>query len=159
MRLDARSLVSLCTILRTSLPFLAAGNVTGLITFVVGVFLANFPEALSSSGTMLACGIRRRTIMLMWSAIWLWTGLGALLGALIFPQTDQETREREVAVSAIEGLAGGAMLTMIANSVLPEAFEQGGDVVGLSCLLGFLSALAVKSIGQDLEGTTSSACR
>ena len=38
------------------------------------------------------------------------------------------------------------MLCMIANTVLPEAFEQGGDVVGLSCLFGFLSALLVKAV-------------
>ena len=50
-------------------------------------------------------------------------------------------------VFAIEGLAAGAMLTMIAETMLPEAYEQGGSgVVGLSTLAGFLAAMAVKLI-------------
>ena len=45
--------------------------------------------------------------------------------------------------------------------LLPEAFEQGGDVVGLSCLMGFMAAIAVKSIGMMVQdaavaGTSSS---
>ena len=47
-------------------------------------------------------------------------------------------------LSAIHGLAAGAMLTMIAETMLPEAFEQGGAIVGFSTLLGFLTALIVK---------------
>ena len=49
-------------------------------------------------------------------------------------------------MSCIEGLCGGAMLTMISNTALPEAFEQGGDVVGLSCLCGFLLAYTVSAL-------------
>ena len=51
----------------------------------------------------------------------------------------------------IEGVCGGAMLTMIASTVLPEAFEIGGSMVGYVCLLGFLSALLVKSIGEEVN--------
>jgi hypothetical protein len=36
------------------------------------------------------------------------------------------------------------MLTMIAETMLPEAFEQGGAIVGLSTLVGFLAALIAK---------------
>jgi hypothetical protein len=42
------------------------------------------------------------------------------------------------------------MLTMIAQTMMPEAFEQGGDVVGLACLAGFLAALLVKLMGSEL---------
>ncbi len=55
-----------------------SGNVPSLVTFTCGVFVANFPEALSSSATMHACGIRKRTILLMWCVIWLGS---ACLGA------------------------------------------------------------------------------
>ena len=44
----------------------------------------------------------------------------------------------------VEGLAGGAMLTMITATMLPEAFEQGGGtIVGMATLGGFLAALSV----------------
>ena len=47
-------------------------------------------------------------------------------------------------IYGFKGLAAGAMLTMIAETMLPEAFEQGGAIVGMMTLLGFLAALAVK---------------
>ena len=50
------------------------------------------------------------------------------------------------AVAFIESLAAGAMLAMIAETMLPEAFEQGGSVVGMSTIFGFLSAIFVKTI-------------
>ena len=43
-------------------------------------------------------------------------------------------------------LAAGAMLTAIAESMLPEAFEQGGAIVGMATLLGFLAAMLVKLV-------------
>mmetsp|Transcript_108232 Transcript_108232/g.248194 ORF Transcript_108232/g.248194 Transcript_108232/m.248194 type:complete len:525 (-) Transcript_108232:159-1733(-) len=125
------------------------GDKSSLITFVIGVFLANFPEAMSSSGTMKACGMKVTTILAMWSTIVVGTGFGAALGAALFPPGSSENEDTLLITAGIEGLCGGAMLTMIANTVLPEAFEQGGNVVGLSCLMGFMAALAVKSISMS----------
>jgi zinc transporter ZupT len=49
----------------------------------------------------------------------------------------------------IEGVAAGAMLTMIAETMLPEAFEHGGGtIVGLSTLAGFLASMSVKLSGS-----------
>lgn len=114
-----------------------------LLAFVVGVFLANFPEAMSSAGTMRLHGMRKRVILVMWGSIMLMTGLGAFIGAVIFVPGSTDDPVVEKVIAGIEGLCGGAMLCMIANTVLPEAFEQGGDVTGLSCLMGFLVAIAV----------------
>ena len=130
------------------------GDTASLVTFTCGVFLANFPEALSSAAIMHACGLKRRTILLMWCVIWLGTGLGAALGAVAFPplSADEEAGDsRVLIVAAIEGMCGGAMLTMIASSVLPEAFEQSHDASGLSCTLGFLCALVIKAVGTELQ--------
>jgi len=114
-----------------------------LLAFVVGVFLANFPEAMSSAGTMRLHGMRRRVILVMWASITLMTGLGAFGGATIFPPGSKDDPVIQKVIAGIEGLCGGAMLCMIANTVLPEAFEQGGNVTGMSTLLGFLVAVAV----------------
>jgi zinc transporter ZupT len=44
-----------------------------------------------------------------------------------------------------EGLAAGAMLTMIAAAMIPEAVHQGdANAVGLSTLAGFLAAISFK---------------
>jgi len=122
-----------------------------LLAFVVGVFLANMPEAMSSAGTMAIHGMSKRVIMIMWASITVSTAIGACLGAVFFPPGSKENPNTVRIIACIEGMCGGAMLTMIANTVLPEAFEQGGNVTGLSCLLGFLLALLVSSFGSYID--------
>lgn len=115
------------------------------LAFIVGVFLANLPESMSSAVTMHKSGMKVKKIHLMWISLCFMTAIGALLGTVIFPQNP--TGMWVYFIFAIEGLAAGAMLTMIAETMLPEAFEQGGGaIVGLSTLLGFLAALGVKLI-------------
>jgi ZIP family zinc transporter len=46
-----------------------------------------------------------------------------------------------------EAFAGGAVLTMLADSMMPEAFEHGGKTVGLLTVLGYLVA-AVLAVAQ-----------
>ncbi|MBN1627069.1 MAG: cyclic nucleotide-binding domain-containing protein [Deltaproteobacteria bacterium] len=128
------------------LVVIAATSGTSIsLAFIAGVFLANLPEAMSSAVTMKRQGTGFGRIFWMWMSLCVMTGLGALVGALIFPAHPEGTMR--YAISAIEGIAGGAMLTMIAETMLPEAFEQGGGtIVGLSTLVGFLAALSVKIV-------------
>ncbi|HUT77070.1 MAG TPA: cyclic nucleotide-binding domain-containing protein [Polyangia bacterium] len=121
----------------------AAAGTSLSLAFIVGVFLANLPEAMSSAVVMRRGGMRIPRILAMWGSLFALTAVGAFAGALLLPPSTAGSLS--YAVFAMEGLAGGAMLTMIAETMLPEAFEQGGGpVVGLSTLLGFLTALAVK---------------
>lgn len=108
-------------------------------TLIAGLFLSNFPEALSSATNMLKQGMTRKKIILMWGSLMVLTGVGAGLGFLlggILPLTW---------IVLIEGVAAGAMLTMIASAMIPEAVHLGSPhVVGLSTLSGFLSAIVFK---------------
>ncbi len=112
--------------------------------FIAGVFLANMPEAMSSAVSMRANEMSLKKIYMMWTSICLLTGIGAFLGAIMFPENP--TGNIFYFMVGIESLAAGAMLTMIAETMLPEAFEQGGAIVGLATLGGFLAALTVKVI-------------
>ena len=124
----------------------ASGNSMS-IAFIAGVFLANLPEAMSSAVTMQRQGSGIKKIFIMWMSLCIMTGMGAMLGAYIFPARPEGMLLYYIA--SIEGLAAGAMLTMIANTMLPEAFEQGGSTItGLSTLGGFLTALFVKLLGS-----------
>ncbi len=108
-------------------------------TLIAGLFLSNFPEALSASMGMKKSGMSTAKIMLMWMSLVLIIGIGALAGYYIGASTPHELE------IAIEGLAAGAMLTMIAQTMIPEAVHLGGvKVVGLSTLIGYLSAVAFK---------------
>lgn len=107
---------------------------------IAGVFLANLPEALSSSVVMRTQKYSKSRILVMWGSIVLLTAVGALVGNMFL-------QGLPVSVMAlIQGLAAGAMLTMISETMLPEAYEQGGAVVGLSTLAGFLAALFIKYV-------------
>jgi hypothetical protein len=79
-------------------------------------------------------------VMLMWGTLVLITGAGAAAGSLFFSGAGPH------AFALIQGLAAGAMLTMIAETMLPEAYLKGGSVVGLSTLIGFLVAIYSKTL-------------
>jgi CRP-like cAMP-binding protein len=124
----------------------AATGGTMSMAFIAGVFLANLPEAMSSSVNMQSQGSGFKKIFWMWMSLCIMTGFGAMLGAVLFPAHPEGTLRYFVA--GIEGLAAGAMLTMIANTMLPEAYEHGGSTIaGLSTLAGFIAALLVKLTG------------
>jgi zinc transporter ZupT len=108
-------------------------------TLIAGLFLSNFPEALSSSSNMLKSGMKKGTIFGLWFSLMIMTALGAGAGYLLAGQLSHTF------MIGLEGLASGAMLTMIAGAMIPEAVGLGsGNRVGLSALLGFLSAIAFK---------------
>jgi len=108
-------------------------------TLVAGLFLSNFPEALSSSANMQIVGLKPRRIFLMWLALMVTTSVGSGLGFLLAGVLS------ETWLVFAEGVAAGAMLTMIAAAMIPEAAAHGKpSEVGLSTLAGFLAAVMFK---------------
>lgn len=109
-------------------------------TLIAGLFLSNYPEALSSSVGMRTQGWSSARVLLMWTTLLVVTaggaGVGYLVGAVL----------PHVALVAIEGVAAGAMLTMIAATMIPEAVHLAGSSarVGLATLFGFLAAVSFK---------------
>jgi len=110
------------------------------LSLLAGLFLSNYPEALSSSMGMRQQGLSFRRVLFMWTSLMILTGIGAALGNLFF------TGASPTSVSFIQGLAAGAMLTMIAETMLPEAYTKGGSVIGLATLAGFLAAIFFKTL-------------
>lgn len=108
-------------------------------TLIAGLFLSNFPEALSSSVGMKKQGLSSGKILLLWGSMVLIISIGSVVGYFLGSEIPHEY------LIGIEGVAAGAMLTMIAQTMIPEAVHIGGHkVVGLSTLIGFLSAVAFK---------------
>jgi zinc transporter ZupT len=108
-------------------------------TLLAGLFLSNLPEALSSSAQMRMQGMSVQRIVWMWSSLVLMTGLSAALGAVMGEWVPHN------AMIFIEGLAAGAMLTMICAAMLPEATHLANpNWVGLATLSGFFAALLFK---------------
>ena len=76
----------------------------------------------------------------MWGAL---TAAAALVAAAGFALADNVPNEGLYA----QGFAGGALLVMLADSMMPEAFEHGGKTVGLLTVLGYLAAAALTAVG------------
>ncbi len=110
------------------------------LSLIAGLFLSNYPEALSSSVGMRQQGISFKRVLIMWTSLMIFTGIGAALGNIFF------TNAPAMLFSFIEGIAAGAMLTMIAETMLPEAYFKGGSIVGISTLLGFLAPIYLKTM-------------
>lgn len=109
-------------------------------SLIGGLFLSNYPEALSSSVGMRQHGFPFRRILFMWTSLMVVTGIGAALGSVFF------TGAPPSLFALVEGIAAGAMLTMIAQTMLPEAYFKGGSIIGFSTLLGFLAAIFLKTL-------------
>ncbi len=108
-------------------------------TLIAGLFLSNFPEAFSSSVGMKKQGMRSSRVFWLWFSLMLITGVGAGLGYLISELMAQSL------VIGIQGIAAGAMLTMIAAAMIPEAAHRGGPTAsGVGTMLGFLAAISFK---------------
>ncbi len=107
---------------------------------LAGLFIANYPEALSSSQGMKEQGFSVQKILMMWSSIMLITGILAGVGSVLFANVPDNL------VSLVGSMAAGAMLTVISETMLPEAYAKGGSIVGMSTVLGFLSIIVINAL-------------
>ncbi|GHJ18103.1 ZIP family metal transporter [Micromonospora sp. AKA38] len=115
---------------------LLAGGPVSFVT-VIAVFLSNVPEGLSSAAGMRQAGRSRRYVFGLWAAIALISGAASLAGYTLLGGAPPEV------LATITALAAGAILAMITDTMVPEAFEDAHLLVGLITVLGFLVAFAL----------------
>ena len=107
------------------------------VAVLAAVFISNVPEGLSSVAGMKRAGRGAGYVFGVWGGIALASGLAGLLGALLLQEASGAT------IAAITAVAAGAILAMLADTMIPEAFERAGLFSGLVMALGFLSAFAI----------------
>lgn len=110
------------------------------VAVIIAVFISNIPEGLSSSVGMRDMGWKKRSIFSLWLVIAVITSISALLGYTVFSKMPVDV------VAATLALASGALLTMIADTMLPEAFAQTHEYTGLIMALGFLLSFILSFI-------------
>lgn len=110
------------------------------VSLLAGLFLSNYPASLSSSTGMQQQGFSFRWALGMWFSLMMISGVGAAVGYLFFAGASP------MIFSFLEGTAVGAMMTVIAETILPEAYFKGSSLVGFSTLLGFLAAVFFKTL-------------
>ncbi len=101
------------------------------VAVVVGVFVSNVPEALSGTAGLLQAGWTRARVFRMWSWVVLASVAATVAGWLTLD------RMPGVGGAFVTAFAAGALLVMLADTLMPEAFELGGREAGLVTALGF----------------------
>ncbi|HEX5750973.1 MAG TPA: hypothetical protein VFZ09_32405 [Archangium sp.] len=120
---------------------LLSGSGSVSLVAVAAVFLSNVPEGLSSASGMKKSGRSKGYVFGVWGGIALVSALASLLGYVVF---------RDVAPGIIAGtmaVAAGAILAMIADTMIPEAVEGSHNLTGLITVLGFLAAFLLGRAG------------
>ncbi|HZE13925.1 MAG TPA: hypothetical protein VE086_09220 [Chthoniobacterales bacterium] len=108
---------------------------------VIAIFISNIPEGLSSAAGMKKAKRSAAYIFGVWGMIALVSGLAALLGYSVFGHFSDDV------VAATTAIAAGAMLAMLADTMIPEAFEEAHDFAGLITVAGFLAAFVLTKLG------------
>ena len=105
--------------------------------YLAAVFISNLPESISSTSGLVTSGWVKSRILLMWIGITLVSALASLAGYGLFQDSSPGV------VAFVLTFAAGAILTMLANTMMPEAFEHGGKWVGIMVTLGFAVAFTI----------------
>jgi ZIP family zinc transporter len=110
------------------------------VAFIAAVSLSNLPEGLAATTGLRSAGWSRRDVLLLWGGVALVSALASLVGYAAFDGVGPGT------VAFVLAFAGGAILTMLADTMMPEAYEKEGRLVGLSTAAGFALAFALHTI-------------
>jgi ZIP family zinc transporter len=120
------------------LTILQGGTVS--VAMLVAVFLSNLPEAIAATTGLRLSGWSGRNIIGLWLLVMLVSALASLAGYGLFDSASPG------AVAFVLSFAAGAILTMLADTMMPEAFARGGKLVGLATTLGFGLAFAISAL-------------
>jgi ZIP family zinc transporter len=116
------------------------GEGTGGLALLVAIFASNFPEALVGSASMRMQGRSQAFILGTWSLCALLLAAAVVVGAGPLSNASPETLSLPLAFAA------GAVLASLADTIMPEAYEQGGPSVALSTAAGFLLSFVLATL-------------
>ncbi|WP_280770816.1 ZIP family metal transporter [Salipaludibacillus daqingensis] len=105
------------------------------LALLVSVFISNIPEGLSSTVGLRKSGFTNKKIMMMWVLVVFFSAISSLAGATLLEMASNNIK------AIISSFAGGAIIAMIASTMMPEAYKEGGPTVGFVTSIGVFIAL------------------
>lgn len=102
---------------------------------VVAIFISNFPEGLSSTTGLIKSGYLKQQILILWLSVVMISAASSWAGYAFLDNASDGT------LALIAAFAGGGIIAMVGSTMMPEAHEEGGTVVGLMSALGLLTSL------------------
>jgi ZIP family zinc transporter len=120
------------------LTIVVSGSISA--AFLVAVALSNVPEAVAATSGLAQSGWSAARVLGLWTLVSLVSGAAALFGFAVFDTASSTL------VAFVLAFAGGAILTMLADTMMPEAFEHEGALVGVVTTIGFALAFALSAL-------------
>ncbi|BDZ39859.1 ZIP family metal transporter [Microbacterium suwonense] len=112
---------------------LASGEGVG-VALVVAILVSNLPESIGSASDLLASGMRKGRVVLLWTAVAIVCALATVAGFALTDAVGPGFR------AAANGFAAGALLVMLVDSMVPEAQSKAKESTGLATVIGFAVA-------------------
>ncbi|ACK66733.1 cyclic nucleotide-binding protein [Rippkaea orientalis PCC 8801] len=112
-------------------------------SFLLAVFISNFPEALTSASGMRQAGTPKNQILALWFGMVILSGFVAIFGYFL------QDYGSDLLLGTAQAIAGGAILAMLASTMMPEAYELGGSSVSYSTIAGFLLSFLIAMSGHN----------
>ncbi len=116
---------------------LIGSSLTGVLSLLAAIFASNLPEALGGTVSMKNRG--RSTKF----SVGAWTAAGVLLAAAVVIGNALLTGVPEEVLATVEAFAGGAVLASTADTIMPQAYQEGGAYVALATAAGFLLTFVI----------------
>jgi zinc transporter, ZIP family len=107
------------------------------LAMLVAVFISNLPEAIAGTTGMKAGGWKNKKIIMLWIFIAFVCAVSSIAGYSLFSSASAQW------LSFIQAFAGGAILMVLANSMIPESYEHGGKLTGIFTVLGFFVSVSM----------------
>ncbi|MCK0116119.1 ZIP family zinc transporter [Isoptericola sp. S6320L] len=111
------------------------------IAVLVAVFVSNLPEAMAATVGLRQAGMSTIRLLSLWGSTTLVSAVAAGIGYAALAGAPPEI------LAVVQAFAAGALLTMLVDTMIPEASQFGGPVTGLVTVLGFASAFGLSAIG------------
>lgn len=106
-------------------------------SLLAAVLVSNLPEGLAGARDLSDEGHSKRFIFGLWVAVAIASGVVAAIGNAGLSAMGPGP------LAFIQAVAAGGIITMLADTMFPEAFRDGGDSAGLATALGFATAFVI----------------
>ena len=113
---------------------------SGTLTLLVAIFLSNLPEALGGAVGMRQQGRSRYFAIGVWSVTAVVLAVAVVLGNVALSGAG------EGVLAVLLSFAGGAVLASLADTLMPDAYREGGAWVAFATAAGFLLAFLIAEV-------------
>jgi zinc transporter, ZIP family len=119
---------------------LIGSSLTGILALLVGIFASNLPEALGGAAGMRGANRSRGFVVATWTATGALLAAAVAVGYAAFSGVPGET------LAVVRAFAGGAVLASLADTLMPQAYDEGGAYVAFATAAGFLLAFLLSQV-------------